>query len=150
MKVALLVSLLSSLSSLFPSTSPAQDRDCSSRVITRIPVADVVSCTATPTDVLIVAKHEVVCTSPSLVWLSLPRQEIVIGFLCGGDEAGWVHLQELTVPVGPGTLEMSWTDKFGRTVRVVVPCNGLTEDACAKLFQARVTMMEKMYPPAQM
>ncbi len=124
---------------------------CVSNILTTIPVSEVQVCAVTPTDVLIISTHQAVFTSPLMVYLSGDQKTLAVGFICGG-EGGWLNLPAFNGPLTmpPGTYEIKYLDKFDKEVRVVVPCNGLTEDACAKLFQARVAMAEKMFPPKNM
>src|SRR3990170_5067271 len=132
---------LASLLFLLPSTGPipASPRDDGgTRIIVTIPVKEIVLCLVTEEIVLIEARSDVVFAAPSMVWLSRDGTKVAIGFLAGGD--GWVNLPNSHAPplTPPGTYEMEWKDKFGRTVRVVMPCSGYTEEKCAEMFQKRV------------
>lgn len=137
-----------------PQGAPGQEKPkdlCASRIITTIPVAAIQACAITPTDALIVSTGQAIFTSPEMLYLSADQKTLALGFICGG-EGGWLNLPAFNGPLvlPPGTYELEYFDKFDRKIRVVVPCNGLTEEICAKLFQARVTMAEKMFPPKAM
>lgn len=140
-----------SLFPILPQDGGSADRACVSRIITTVAVADIQACAITQTDVLLVTAKQAVFTSPFMVYLSKGGTELAVGFICGG-EGGWINLPTFSGPLTlpPGTYEMEWLDRFDRKVRVVVPCNGLTEKICAELFQARVAMAEKMFPPKTM
>jgi hypothetical protein len=148
-----LTSVLASLLLLLPSRSiPTSEvvastrEDGSTRIIATIPVREIQASHVTADLVWIQSAKEAIFVSPSMVWLSGDQSVVIVGVRSGGD--GWVNLPN-ALP-GPGTYEMEWFDKFGRKVRVVVPCNGLTEERCAEIFRNRVTMAEKMYPPVTM